>query len=237
MPPLPWLEPGDPFPPVERALRRPNGLLAAGGDLSVPMLVGAYRRGIFPWTGDGEPLLWWSPDPRMVLALDEFRVSRSLRRRIRSGVFTVTLDTAFGAVVEACAEARRDAEGTWITRDIHDAYVRLHGAGFAHSVESWADGRLAGGLYGVVIGRMFFGESMFARASDASKVALAHLVGQLAEWGFELVDCQMSTPHLATLGAREMPRHEFLRHVSRLTSQPGPPVPWRFDADPAGASG
>src|SRR5437870_677343 len=203
---LPWLGPGDPFPAVERALRRPNGLLAAGGDLSPARLLDAYARGIFPWFSEDEPLLWWSPDPRMVLWLSELHVSHSLRRRIRAKTYTVTADTRFAAVMEGCAAARRDAEGTWITPDMLEGYTELYRMGHAHSIESWADGELAGGLYGVAVGRMFFGESMFARRSDASKVAFAHLVRQLERWGFELIDCQMPTSHLASLGAREIPR-------------------------------
>ena len=228
---IPFLELDDPFPPVELALRDPNGLLAAGGDLSPERLIDAYTRGIFPWFGDDDPLLWWSPDPRMVLHVGELRVSRSLRRTLRSGRFQVTLDTAFTEVVAGCAEPRPEQDGTWITPDMTEAYVRLAALGFAHSVEAWTDDRLAGGLYGVAIGRMFFGESMFTRVSDASKVAFVHLVGQLERWGIPLVDCQMSTHHLASLGAREIPRADFVREVRRLVRQPSVPAPWRFDED------
>jgi len=228
---IPFLELDDPFPPVEQALRDPNGLLAAGGDLSPERLIDAYRRGIFPWFGDDDPLLWWSPDPRMVLHAGELRVSRSLRRAVRSGRFHVTLDTAFTEVVAGCAEPRPEQDGTWITADMTDAYVRLAALGFAHSVEAWADGRLAGGLYGVAIGRMFFGESMFTRVTDASKVAFVQLVRQLERWGVPLVDCQMSTHHLASLGAREISRADFVREVRRLVRQPAVPAPWRFDVD------
>jgi leucyl/phenylalanyl-tRNA--protein transferase len=226
-----WLADRDPFPPVETALSEPNGLLAAGGDLTAQRLLDAYRHGIFPWSADDEPMLWWSPDPRMVLFLDELRVSRSLRRRIRSGAFRVTLDTAFERVVAGCAGLRRDGEGTWITTEITRAYTDLHRLGHAHSVEAWAGDALAGGLYGVSIGRMFYGESMFARVADASKVALTALVRQLARWDFELIDCQMSTAHLASLGAREIPRSDFLRHVRRLTGAPPVPAPWSVDND------
>jgi leucyl/phenylalanyl-tRNA--protein transferase len=226
-----WLSDRDPFPPVETALSEPNGLLAAGGDLTSQRLLDAYRHGIFPWSSDDEPMLWWSPDPRMVLFLGELRISRSLRRRIRSDAFRVTLDTAFDAVVTGCAELRRDGEGTWITGEIANAYTGLHRQGHAHSVEAWAGGALAGGLYGVSIGRMFYGESMFARVPDASKVALAALVRQLARWNFELIDCQMSTAHLASLGAREIPRSDFLQHIRRLTAAPTHPAPWRIDND------
>lgn len=226
-----WLGPRDPFPPVEAALREPNGLLAAGADLTPARLVDAYRRGIFPWSGDDEPMLWWTPDPRMVLFLDELRVSRSLRRRIRAGGFTVTADVAFGDVIAGCAEPRLDGDGTWITDAVAWAYQELHRLGMAHSIETWVGDDLVGGLYGVTIGRMFYGESMFARVSDASKLALVFLVRQLARWGFEMIDCQMSTPHLASLGAREIPRREFVQRLQALTAAPGIPAPWRLDPD------
>lgn len=207
----------------------PNGLLAAGADLSPERLLDAYRHGIFPWFGEGDPLLWWSPDPRMVLFVSELHTSRSLRRVLRSGPFDVRIDTAFRDVMLGCAERRAGHEGTWITPEMLDAYTRLFERGYAHSVEAWVDGDLVGGLYGVAIGRMFFGESMFTRWTDASKVALVCLVRQLERWGFTLIDCQMSTEHLASLGAREIPRAEFLSHVRRLTAEPGIPPPWRFD--------
>jgi leucyl/phenylalanyl-tRNA--protein transferase len=228
---IPWLDTRDPFPPVERALRDPNGLLAAGGDLSPERLVEAYRHGIFPWFGEDDPLLWWSPDPRMVLFLRELHVSRSLRRTMKSGQFAVTLDRAFRQVMAGCAEPRDDAAGTWITDDMVEAYGELADRGFAHSVETWHDGRLVGGLYGVAIGRMFYGESMFSRQTDASKVALVALTRQLARWGFEMIDCQMSTGHLASLGAREVARAEFLDRMRQLARQPGVPGPWRLDED------
>jgi leucyl/phenylalanyl-tRNA--protein transferase len=228
---IPFLEPDEPFPPVEFALRDPNGLLAAGADLSPERLLDAYARGIFPWFGDDDPLLWWSPDPRMVLAAGDLRISRSLRRVLRSGRFHVTMDTAFLEVMAGCAEPRPEQDGTWITAEMTEAYARLAALGFAHSVEAWSDGRLAGGLYGVAIGRMFFGESMFSRVSDASKVALVHLVRQLERWGLPIIDCQMSTPHLASLGARDVARGDFVRDVARLVRQPAVPAPWRFDAD------
>lgn len=226
-----WLGPSDPFPPVDAALTEPNGLLAAGADLTPERLLEAYARGIFPWSADDEPMLWWSPDPRMVLFVDELRISRSLRRSIRAGRVKVTADVAFDAVVAGCAEPRPDAEGTWITAEIADAYRELYRRGHAHSIEAWAGGELAGGLYGVGIGRMFYGESMFARQTDASKIALALLARQLGRWGFEMIDCQMSTPHLASLGAREIPRREFVRRLQALTARPAPPSPWRLDDD------
>jgi leucyl/phenylalanyl-tRNA--protein transferase len=230
-----WLGPRDPFPPVETALKDPNGLLAAGGDLSPDRLLDAYRRGIFPWSGPDEPMLWWSPDPRMVLFLNEVHISKSLRRRLRGG-YTVTADTAFQAVVEGCAGPRGGANGTWITPEVVEAYAELGRLGHAHSIETWMDGELAGGLYGVAIGRMFYGESMFSRRADASKIALVHLVRQLERWGFEMIDCQMSTNHLATLGAREIRRRDFLDRVRPLTAFADIPAPWKLDADLSGIS-
>jgi leucyl/phenylalanyl-tRNA--protein transferase len=224
-----WLGPEDAFPAVETALADPNGLLAAGGDLSPERLLDAYTRGIFPWSADEEPVLWWSPDPRMVLFVRELHVGRSLRRRLRAGGYVVTADTAFEEVMEGCAAPREDADGTWITSKIVEAYSTLHRLGYAHSVETWMNGQLAGGLYGVAIGRMFFGESMFTRRTDASKIAFVQLVRQLERWGFELIDCQMQTSHLASLGAREIPRRLFLEHMRSLTARPGVPSPWRFD--------
>lgn len=228
---VPWLGADDPFPPLEQALRRPNGLLAAGGGLSVERLVAAYRHGCFPWFGEGEPILWWSPDPRMVLVPEELHVSRSLARRWRRGGYQVRSDTAFRDVVEGCAAPRSDDGGTWITADMLEAYDRLHHAGWAHSAETWIDGRLAGGLYGVAIGRIFFGESMFAREADASKLALVHLVVQLRRWGFGLLDCQMQTAHLARFGARLIPREDFRARLVALTAEASPPALWRFDID------
>lgn len=228
---IPWLDVDDPFPPVEHALKDPNGLLAAGGNLSPERLLDAYVRGIFPWFGDDDPLLWWSPDPRMVLPVGELRVSQSLRRVIRSGRYTVTLDTAFHEVMAGCAAPRATRDSTWITPEMIAAYRRLAALGHAHSVEAWSGPVLAGGLYGVALGRMFFGESMFSRRRDASKVALAHLVRQLERWGFEIVDCQLSTEHLASLGARDIPRAEFLRQLHGLVRLPGVPAPWTLDTD------
>jgi len=229
--PIPWLGRRDPFPPVEEALDDPNGLLAAGGDLSPERLIDAYTRGIFPWFNDEDPVLWWSPDPRMVLFPRELHVSRSLRRVIRSGQFAVTLDRAFTDVVEGCAAPRANQDGTWITDDMALAYSRLAELGYAHSVEVWEGEALVGGLYGVAVGRVFYGESMFSRTNNASKVALAYLARQLERWKFVLIDCQMATGHLASLGAREIPRAEFLRGVRVGTAEPGVPAPWQVDAD------
>src|SRR5438067_7256068 len=206
---VPWLRSGSPFPPLDAALDDPNGLLAAGGDLSPARLLAAYRHGIFPWYNEAQPILWWSPDPRTVLFLAEFRLSRSLRRVVRQRRFEIRVDTAFRSVMAGCAEPRSGQSGTWITPAVIDAYTVLHHEGHAHSIEAWRDGNLAGGLYGVSIGRMFYGESMFAREADASKVALAHLIRQLAKWEFPMIDCQQQTAHLASLGARPIPRDEF----------------------------
>jgi leucyl/phenylalanyl-tRNA--protein transferase len=228
---IPWLAPDQPFPPAQRALREPNGLLAAGGDLSLHRLLQAYRQGIFPWYSEGEPVLWWSPDPRMVLVPSEIAISRSLRKRLRSRDYEVRVDTCFAEVMRTCAQPRDGQDGTWITQEMLAAYTALHAAGAAHSVETWLDNELVGGLYGVALGRVFFGESMFTRATDASKVALAHLARQLDRWGFGVIDCQMSTSHLASLGAREIARKEFLRLLSDLVNYPTPTGAWRFDDD------
>jgi leucyl/phenylalanyl-tRNA--protein transferase len=228
---IPWLRSDDPFPPVTRALRDPNGLLAAGGDLSVPRLIDAYRHGIFPWYGEGQPLLWWSPDPRMVLIPSELRLARSLRKRLRRRDYEIRADTAFEAVIRACARPRKGEGGTWITEEMIAAYCALHRQGYAHSVETWIGGELAGGLYGVALGRAFFGESMFTRVTDASKLALAHLVRQIERWGFGLIDCQMKTRLLASFGAREIPRAEFLRRLSELVNYDSRLDRWRFDDD------
>ncbi|MEO8004739.1 MAG: leucyl/phenylalanyl-tRNA--protein transferase [Betaproteobacteria bacterium] len=229
---IPWLVADDPFPPVERALFDPNGLLAAGGELSVARLLEAYRHGIFPWFSAGQPVLWWSPDPRMVLFPAELRVSRSLAKTLRNGGFEIRSDTAFREVIESCSQPRQEQPGTWITPAMIDAYGELHREGVAHSIETWRDGELVGGLYGIALGRAFFGESMFMRATDASKVALVALVRQLELWGFGLVDCQMNTAHLASLGAREIPRAEFTRRLRELIHYPPVPAPWRISASP-----
>ena len=227
---IPLLGPTDPLPHVTRARRRPNGLLAAGGGLSVERLLEAYRHGIFPWYSEGDPVLWWSPDPRMVLPVGGMHVSRSLRRRLRRAEFDVALDTSFGEVIRACAAPRADDAGTWLTPEMIAAYERLFEAGHAHSIEVRAGGSLVGGLYGVAVGRMFFGESMFSRRTDASKLALAWLDAQLARWGFEIIDCQMPTGHLARLGAVQVPREAFLQRVTRLTALDPVPSPWRLEA-------
>ncbi len=207
------------FPPPN--LAEPDGLLAIGGDLSVERLKLAYSLGIFPWFNLGDPILWWSPDPRLVLFPEEFRVSARLERTIRSRKFRVTFDTAFDRVIAACKRAPRPGQdGTWITEDMQAAYIRLHKAGFAHSVEAWRGEQLVGGLYGVSLGAAFFGESMFARTPDASKVALAALVERLRAWEFHFIDCQVHTRHLASLGARDIPRAEFLQRLDHALERP-----------------
>jgi leucyl/phenylalanyl-tRNA--protein transferase len=202
------------FPDVALALSDPPGLLAVGGSLASEWLLQAYRRGIFPWYEAGQPILWWSPDPRLVLFPERLRVSRSLRKTLRNGGFHVSFDRAFGAVIRACGEPRGPEVGTWITQDMIDAYERLHRLGYAHSVEVWHEGRLAGGLYGVALGRVFFGESMFHRRTDASKVALVALVRRLSAAGFEMIDCQMETAHLRSMGAETLPRMEFVERLA-----------------------
>lgn len=267
-----YLQGNSPFPPLESALREPNGLLAAGADLTPARLLDAYRHGIFPWFNEQDPILWWSPDPRMVLFPAEFRISRSLCKTLRKKVYEVRTDTSFEQVMRACATAPREGQsGTWIHEEMITAYTALHRMGYAHSVEVWmpktpfqlqveeetrrqrandkdsADStamseqgsqhniadelelELAGGLYGVSIGRMFYGESMFSRHSDASKAALAHLVAQLRRWNFGMIDCQMNTAHLATLGAREIPRKEFIHLLQELIHYPDIASPWHFD--------
>jgi leucyl/phenylalanyl-tRNA--protein transferase len=217
---IPWLKADTPFPPVSKALVSPNGLLCAGGDLSPQRILSAYSQGIFPWFSEGDPILWWSPDPRMVLFPEELKVSRSLRKAVARGAYETRIDTAFREVMQACAEPRDGQAGTWIVPEMVDAYTRLHEMGFAHSVESWRDGELVGGLYGMALGRAFFGESMFSRASDASKVALVKLVERLRRADFAVVDCQQATRHLASLGAREIPRSAFAQLLQESIQYP-----------------
>lgn len=211
-----WLDsdnPDAPFPPLEFALTEPDGLLAFGGDLSIKRLLKAYRLGIFPWFSDGQPIMWWSPDPRSILLPDNLKISRSLAKTCRQKPYQITLNKAFNKVISACAQPRSDGEGTWITEEMQQAYCSLHDAGHAHSVEAWQDGKLVGGLYGIAIGQVFFGESMFARASNASKIAFIYLVRQLQSWGFQLIDCQVNTAHLQSLGASQLPRTEFTNYL------------------------
>lgn len=201
------------FPPLNRALREPNGLLAAGGDLSPARLIQAYRHGCFPWFQDGQPILWWSPDPRTVLFPEELHVSRSLEKCLRQQRYKVTFDQQFSRVIQACAAPRTYADGTWITTPMQAAYLQLHEQGIAHSVEVWQDEELVGGLYGLAMGQLFFGESMFSRADNASKVGFVTLVRQLQDWGFRLIDCQMPTQHLHSFGARAISRDAFAEHL------------------------
>ncbi|MDM4764725.1 leucyl/phenylalanyl-tRNA--protein transferase [Pelomonas sp. SE-A7] len=235
---IPWLDERDlDFPPTSLALGPDSdapGLLAAGGDLSPQRLRRAYERGIFPWYADGQPILWWSPEPRMVLAVDEFKLSRSLRKALQAFVRTpgceIRIDSALPAVLAACADSPREGQnGTWILPEMQQAYARLAGEGVVHSVETWVDGELAGGLYGLNLGRMFFGESMFMRRTDASKIALAALICLCRRHGIRWIDCQQNTSHLASLGARERPRADFEQHLALTVHEPAP-SDWRFRA-------
>ncbi|MDX1695830.1 MAG: leucyl/phenylalanyl-tRNA--protein transferase [Ketobacteraceae bacterium] len=228
MPTIPLVKSDDTrFPPVEMALKEPEGLLAAGGDLSVERLLEAYRQGIFPWYEEGQPILWWSPDPRCVVFPSEYKISRSIRKVINKGTFTIRMDTAFREVIEACAAPRSYSDGTWITDDMLTAYCRLHHQGYAHSVECWQDGTLVGGLYGVSLGRVFFGESMFSRVSNASKVAFVNLVNHCQRMDFPLIDCQVTNHHLLSLGAHEIPRERFTRLLQQHIPEEPPYSPFR----------
>jgi leucyl/phenylalanyl-tRNA--protein transferase len=220
----------DAFPPVERALREPDGLLAAGGDLSPSRLLAAYRRGIFPWFSRGQPILWWSPDPRAVLLPTALRVSRSLAKSMRNRGFATRVDTAFAEVINCCGSSELRPDGTWLSAPMRAAYLRLHAMGHAHSFETWLDGRLVGGLYGVALGRVFFGESMFSLERDASKVALTRLCSELAARDFGLIDCQIATPHLLSLGTQLMPRAEFIALLAQYTNLPESSEPWADSA-------
>lgn len=229
---IPWIAANDhdsPFPPPETALAEPNGLLAIGGPLSPRRLELAYRAGVFPWFAEDQPVLWWSPDPRALLYPTALRVRRSLRKRLRREHYRVTLDTDFAAVIDACAAPRADAAGTWITPGMRRAYLALHEAGVAHSVEVRQEGRLIGGLYGVALGAAFFGESMFSRAPDGSKIALAWLCAQLRAWGFGFIDCQLPTAHLQRLGAVSVSRRRFLAGLEEALSLPTRKGRWQFD--------
>jgi leucyl/phenylalanyl-tRNA--protein transferase len=231
---IPFLGPADPFPPVEQALDHPDGLLAAGGSLATKRLVEAYRRGIFPWFNEGDPILWWSPDPRTVLRPARIHLSHSLQKRLRKESFFVTIDCVFSRVLDGCAAPRPGDAGTWLSASMRRAYGAMHHSGLAHSIEVWIDGELAGGVYGVALGRMFFGESMFTRRTDASKIAMARLAEQLVRWEFPLIDCQLETPHLLSLGAEAMSRRRFVAEIDRLTRLAAPR--WGLDADLAGST-
>lgn len=208
------------FPTLAKAMREPNGLLAAGGDLSAERLISAYRHGCFPWFQAGQPILWWSPDPRTVLFPDELHISRSLAKLQRQNRYQVSFDQDFHAVIRACADPRTYADDTWITTDMQSAYLELHRRGIAHSVEVRRNGELVGGLYGLAMGRLFFGESMFSRADNASKIGFISLVTKLREWGFVLIDCQMPTQHLHSFGARAISRNQFAEHLQQYLDQP-----------------
>ena len=228
--PLPWLDsPESSFPDISLALAAPNGLLAAGGDLSPKRLLEAYESGIFPWFEEGQPVLWWSPDPRMVLFPEDLRVSKSLQKTLNKSHYTVTFDEAFAEVIACCAQPRGDSPGTWITAEMQAAYTQLFEAGHAHSVEVWRGGDLIGGLYGVALGQLFFGESMFSFESNASKIALVNLVKQLQRWNYRLIDCQVSSEHLESLGAIEISREEFRQQLHALLPRPGKAAPWILD--------
>jgi len=223
-PRITWISGADPpqaFPPLERACGEPDGLLAAGGDLSAERLLYAYRHGIFPWYEEGQPILWWSPDPRCILLPADFHVSRSLRRKLPKARLEVSFNAAFEQVIDACARARIGQSGTWITPDMMQSYQQLHRSGWAHSVDIWMDDQLIGGLYGIAIGKAFFGESMFSRGCDASKVAMMALCQLLVEQDFTVLDCQVASPHLTTLGALPLPRAEFARLLRVACSPPG----------------
>ena len=224
---IPWLKDDVPvFPPVAQAMCEPNGLLAAGGKLRVDWLLAAYQRGIFPWFSDGQPLLWWSPDPRMVFQPAALHVSRSLRKLLRKGEITPRVNHDFSAVIHACAAPRKDHAGTWISPAMIDAYLALHVAGHAHSIECWQDNQLVGGVYGVQMGGLFYGESMFSRVPSGSKVALAFLSCLATLGGIDLIDCQMETPHLHSMGARPMPRAQFIQQVALSALKPIGPEVW-----------
>jgi leucyl/phenylalanyl-tRNA--protein transferase len=229
------LDPHNPkqdFPLAHQALREPDGLIAAGGCLSQYRLLNAYRHGIFPWYNPGEPILWWSPDPRLILFPDKLVISRSLRKTMRKNIFSVTFDQAFSKVISACANPRKDAAGTWITAEINAAYNQLHKAGFAHSVETWIDDELVGGLYGVALGQVFFGESMFHTRTDASKVAFATLVQHLKSWDYQLIDCQVHTTHLEGFGAQEIDRNYFIKLLDQYCDSPAKSCAWQAQYQP-----
>ena len=228
---LTFLNPSKPeerFPPVHNALQKPNGLLAIGGCLSPRRILNAYRHGIFPWFNPDDPILWWSPNPRMVLLPDQLYVSRRLAKTIRSGKFTFTIDQAFSQIIDACSKPRSYTDSTWISHEIKQAYTELHELGIAHSAEVWLEGELVGGLYGVALGQVFFGESMFHTKTDASKVAFVQLAQLLKAWNYQLIDCQMHTEHLASLGATEIGRPQFIELLNRYTENPPHPNAWQL---------
>lgn len=219
--------PDQAFPSVKKALKEPDGLLAIGGCLSKNRLINAYRQGIFPWYNPGEPILWWSPDPRLVLYPEKLFISRSLRKTLRQSNYSVTIDQAFDQVINSCAEPRPGQSGTWITNDIKQAYGELFRLGIAHSAETWVEGKLVGGLYGIALGQVFFGESMFHTQTDASKVAFATLVDKLKFWGYRLIDCQVHSQHLVSLGAEEISRDDFGQLLGQYCEMTASPSAWK----------
>jgi leucyl/phenylalanyl-tRNA--protein transferase len=219
--------PNQAFPKLDQALEDPNGLIAVGGCLSPQRILNAYRHGIFPWFNPGEPILWWSPDPRLVLFPDKLKISRSLNKTLRKQLFEIRFDSAFLSVMQACAQPRPKQAGTWISHEMKLAYLQLHHMGIAHSVEAWQDHECVGGLYGIGIGRVFFGESMFQRKTDASKVVFVNLVRQLTHWGYRLIDCQVSSKHLVSLGAEEISRREFASLLDQYCEQQPEPQAWQ----------
>jgi len=227
---LAWLDPSSPFPAPQFALDEPNGLLAAGGDLSAERILSAYRNGIFPWYSEGQPILWWSPNPRCIIYPSEVLCSKSLKKHIRKHQPCITFDQAFEQVIQLCARLDSE-EGTWITEEMEAAYINLHHLGYAHSVEVWQDHELVGGLYGLAMGKVFFGESMFSRQTNASKVAFVSLCRQLEKWGYHLLDCQVENPHLLSLGATTIERNDFLRQLNAALKQSEPSHSWQFDKD------
>lgn len=228
---LPWLDPAMPlFPPVSSALEDPNGLLAAGGSLDTDWLLRAYSEGIFPWYEAGQPILWWSPNPRLVLFPDQIRVSRSLKKLIKKAPYTLTIDNNFVGVIENCGKARSGSSGTWITEEMQQAYSRMHTLGHAHSLEVWSGSALVGGLYGIAIGKVFFGESMFSLEANTSKLALVVLARHLTQWGYQLIDCQVSSDHLFTLGAQEIERSRFCDLLKSAVDTIPTPHSWQIDS-------
>ncbi|MAY41939.1 MULTISPECIES: leucyl/phenylalanyl-tRNA--protein transferase [unclassified Neptuniibacter] len=227
---IPWLQDETaPFPPIDQAIDEPNGLLAAGGTLSHQRLVSAYRAGIFPWYSPGEPILWWSPDPRCVLVPDQLHISKSMRKRLKKDDYHVTFNRNFSAVIDACSAPRKGEDGTWITNEMKAAYEKLHQQGLAHSVEVYIEGELVGGLYGLSMGKLFFGESMFSKVKDCSKIAFIKMVEQLQKWGYALIDCQVSNDHLFSLGAQEISRDEFQRYLDQYIDSHSQ-TKWEFDS-------
>ncbi|MCK4493563.1 MAG: leucyl/phenylalanyl-tRNA--protein transferase [Methylococcales bacterium] len=219
--------PSEAFPSLENALKTPDGLLAVGGCLSVERLINAYQKGIFPWYNPDEPILWWSPDPRLIITPNHLKISRSLAKVIRQQRFEISVDRAFFEVINACSTTREKAEGTWISQEMIQAYQQLHEQGFAHSVEAWSQGQLIGGLYGVAIGQVFFGESMFHTQTNASKVVFVHLIQQLQQWGYQLIDCQVHSDHLVSLGAYEIDRNDFIAQLNRYCPHAPKPSAWK----------